>query len=140
MENSAISDAQITASSHWDANHAANRGRLHLQEVTTPVVMSEAWLSKTIDVNQWLQIDVLSMGNKYTRITGVATQGRDSTHYGEQYVSKYKLQYSNDEVNFQYYKEHGQTTDKVKFIYFSRQISGSKTKIVSFLHAVKTCF
>ena len=28
-------------------------------------------------------------------------------------MTKYKLQYSDDGVNFQYYKEQGQTTDKV---------------------------
>ena len=64
------------------------------------------------DADQWLQIDLFSLGNKYTRITGVATQGRRNERY-QQWVSKYKLQYSNDGVNFRYYKEQGQTADKV---------------------------
>ena len=32
VESGAISDAQISASSQWDANHAAIQGRLHFQK------------------------------------------------------------------------------------------------------------
>ena len=108
MQNGLISDTQISASSQWDTKHAANQARLHLQKNSGK---TGCWSSATRDTNQWLQIDVLGMGNKYTRITGVATQGRNSSH--EQWVSKYKLQHSNDGVTFQYYREQGQTTDKV---------------------------
>lgn len=73
---------------------------------------ASAWISLTKDADQWLQIDLFSLGNKYTRITGVATQGRRNENY-QHWVSKYKLQYSNDGVNFRYYKEQGQTADKV---------------------------
>ena len=60
------------------------------------------------DVNQWLQVD---LGNQYTKATRVATQGREYSSYR---VTEYKLQYSNDGVNVQYYKE--QNTDKVKLV------------------------
>ena len=114
MENGFISDAQLSASSRWNDFEGADRGRLHLTEVWDPHLRSGAWIAKTNDINQWLQIDVLSLNRKYVRVTRVATQGRDSTAYGGvQCVKTYKLQYSNDGVNFQYYKENGQTTAKV---------------------------
>ena len=114
MENGLISDAQLSASSRWNDFEGADRGRLHLTEVWDPHLRSGAWIAKTNDINQWLQIDVLGLNRKYVRVTRVATQGRDSTAYGGvQCVKTYKLQYSNDGVNFQYYKENGQTTAKV---------------------------
>ena len=110
MENGEISDNQIIASSEWNEKHSANLGRLHFQGGA--LGKASAWISLTKDADQWLQIDLFSLGNKYTRITGVATQGRRNESY-QQWVSKYKLQYSNDGVNFRYYKEQGQTADKV---------------------------
>ena len=110
MENGAISDKQIIASSEWNEKHSANMGRLHFNGGA--LGKASAWFSLTKDADQWLQIDLFSLGNKYTRITGVATQGRRNENY-QQWVSKYKLQYSNDGVNFGYYKEQGQTADKV---------------------------
>ena len=122
MESGVISDSQISASSAHPiaADHAAHQGRLNFQENS---VKAGAWAAATNDVNQWLQVD---MGNQLTKVSRVATQGR---HYsskwpGEpysQWVTKYKLQYSDDGVNFQYYREQGQTTDKVKVLRF-RQV------------------
>ena len=114
MENGLISDEQLSASSRWNDFEGADRGRLHLTEVWDPHLRAGAWIAETNDINQWLQIDVLGLNRNYVRVTGVATQGRDSTAYGGvQCVKTYKLQYSNDGVNFQYYKENGQTTAKV---------------------------
>lgn len=110
MENGEISDNQIIASSEWNEKHSANMARLHFNGGA--LGKASAWFSLTKDADQWLQIDLFSLGNKYTRITGVATQGRRNENY-QQWVSKYKLQYSNDGVNFRYYKEQGQTADKV---------------------------
>ena len=98
METGAISDAQISASSEWDANHAAKQGRLHFQAVPGK---AGSWSAKANNVNQWLQID---LGNQHTKVTRVATQGRNAY---SQWVTKYKLQYSDDGVNFQYYRENG---------------------------------
>ena len=111
METGAISDAQISASSEWDANHAAKQGRLHFQAVPGK---AGSWSAKANNVNQWLQID---LGNQRTKVTRVATQGRNAY---SQWVTKYKLQYSDDGVNFRYYREQGQTTDKVKVLRFSK--------------------
>ena len=51
----------------------------------------------------------------------MATQGRNynrrwppGSH--SQWVKEYKLQYSDDGVNFQYYREQGQPTDEVKIL------------------------
>ncbi|XP_068752557.1 protein sidekick-1-like isoform X3 [Montipora capricornis] len=103
MEFGAIKDAQIQASSEFDLNHAAIQGRLNFQKSGEK---RGAWSAKKSDENQWLQIDLRA---SYTKVTAVASQGRNDF---KQWVTKYKLQYSNDRVTFQYYKEQGQTVDK----------------------------
>ena len=105
MESGAISDGQLTASSQYDANTAAIQGRLHLQVAGDK---AGAWSALSNDVNQWLQVD---LGNQVTAVTRVTTQGRNKNY---QWVTKYNLQYGDDEVNFHYYKEQGQSTKKVK--------------------------
>ena len=104
MESSAISDGQVSASSQWDVNHAPRQGRLYFQAVPGK---AGSWSARANDVNQWFQID---LRNQNTKVTRVATQGRNA--YG-QWVTKYKLQYSNDGQNFHYYREHGQSAIKV---------------------------
>ena len=101
VESGAISNGQMTASSSWDSSIVAHIGRLNGHE---------SWAPKFIDVHQWLQVD-LGLTN-HNNVTGVATQGRDSTRV-KQWVKTYKLQFGKDGVSFQYYRELGQTTDKV---------------------------
>lgn len=112
MENGDISDAQISASTSWNSNHAPAQARLNFQETA---VKAGSWAAAVNDVNQWLQID---LHDTDTVVARVASQGRDysSSWYGPhlQWVTKYKLQYSNDGVSFDYYKEQGQTSAKVK--------------------------
>ena len=114
MESGAISDSQISASSQYDANHAAIQGRLNFQETSGK---AGAWVPAYNDGNPWLQVD---LGNQLTNVTRVATQGRNYNQWPRgphnQWVTKYKLQYSDDGVNFQYYREQGQPTDKVKLL------------------------
>lgn len=99
MENGTIIDGQITASSQWDDNHSANQGRLNFQETEKK---AGAWSAARNDGNQWLQIN---LGSPYiTRVTSVATQGRNGY---DQWVTTYRLMYSDDGVNFLYYKKHG---------------------------------
>ena len=109
MESGAISDFQISASSEWDSAHAAFYGRLH--HVATPGSHSGVWASGISDANQWLQVD-LGIHSSST-ITRVATQGRAYLH--NQWVTKYKMQHSNDGINFLYYRELGQTAHKVRY-------------------------
>ena len=104
MESRAIIDGQISASSEFNNNHAAVQGRLYFNS-TGPKI--GGWLAGIIDDSQWLQID---FGNQYTRVTGVATQGRNN-HWDR--VTKYRLQSSDDGVNFSYYIEQGQAKKKV---------------------------
>ncbi len=92
MESGAISDGQIIASSEYSI---ASNGRLHLQPTGEN---AGCWAAGTIDLYQWLQVD---LGSLNTIVTVVATQGRSDSN---QWVTKYKLQYSNDGLNFQYYR------------------------------------
>ena len=105
MENGEISDEQITASTQWDDNHAPILGRLHFPEAGG---RAGGWAAGIRDANQWLQVD---LKNKYTNVTGVATQGRNAHH---EWVTKYNLQYSDDGVNFSFYMEQGYNSTKVK--------------------------
>ena len=104
MGSGAIPNAQIKASSEWDGNHAAIQGRLNFQRSG---VKQGAWSAKSNDRNQWLQID---LGAAFTKVTRVASQGRNGA---DQWVTKYRLQYSNDGVNYQNYREQGQTVNEV---------------------------
>ena len=104
MENRFIKDAQITASSEWDSNHAAVQGRLNFKAGGGK---RGAWSARSNDANQWIQVAL----GKYTKLTGIATQGRNGAHH---WVTKYQLQYSDDGVNFHYYRAPGQSSPKVK--------------------------
>lgn len=101
MESRKISDDQITASLYTNLDHAPYRARLYNQESaiawTTPVG------------SHWLQID---LRDRSIRITRVATQGRYSY---DQWVTMYQLQYGDDGVTFQYYRDK-QAVIKVKYI------------------------
>ncbi|PFX33163.1 Neuropilin-2 [Stylophora pistillata] len=132
MESGAIKDAQITASTQWDDNHAPQRARLNMKLTG---VKRGAWLSRVKDLKQWLQVDLGS----YTTVTGVATQGRNG-HWPEQWVTKYRLQYSNDGVNFHYYKEKednsfklfdgNQDTDSIVYHKLARQITARYIRFI----------
>ena len=107
MQSGVISDGQISASSEYSADHAAIQGRLNFKKAG---IKRGSWSSRTCDTKQWLQVD---LGSYYTRVSRVATQGRNSF---DQWVTEYQLQYGNNGVNFQFYREQGQTANKVKEI------------------------
>ena len=104
MENGAISDAQISASSQWDDNHGPHRARLNRRRFGNK---RGAWVALNNDIYQWLQVDLRT----YTTVTRIATQG--SSDWNE-WVTKYSLQYSEDGVNFHFYKALGQDSPKVR--------------------------
>ena len=108
MENGEISDRQITASSQLDASRAAIRGRLNLKATGNKAA---SWSAVSNDPSPWLQVD---LGSPNTKVTGVATQGRN---YPPQWVAKYKLQFSNDGVIFQYYTDLRRIENKVEYIF-----------------------
>ena len=99
METKGIRDGQISASSEFSASYTASFGRLQF---------SGTWITQFNDINQWLQIDLMT--NLYVSVTRVATQGR---YDWDEWVTEYKLQYSSDKVDFQYYRDRGQSRDKV---------------------------
>ena len=101
MESRAISDHQISASSEWASNYAAIQGRLNFQAGNGK---SGAWSARDNNQNQWLQADLGSSKN----ITHLATQGRNAYN---QWVTSYKVEYSNNDAFFHCYQGHG--TDKV---------------------------
>ena len=104
METGAINDGQISASSEHSASLAANRGRLNAQH---SLHKGGSWSAKSVDQNQWLQIDI---GSQYTKVTRVATQGRSNY---PQWVTKYMLQYSNGGEDFIDYKKQYHMAYKV---------------------------
>ena len=107
MESGAILDAQITASSQYDDHHGAYQGRLHFQQSG---MTQGGWKAVENAGYQWLQVD---LGGQRPRVTRVATQGRNSTDWNE-WVTRYKIRYSDDAITFWCYIEQGQATDKVK--------------------------
>ncbi|CAH3186775.1 unnamed protein product, partial [Porites lobata] len=98
MEKGAITDGQISSSSQLDANHEASQGRLNLKG---------SWSAYANDAEQWLQID---LGSNPVTVTRVATQG---SNLKSQWVINYTLNYSDDGLNFQLYKQQGQSEHKV---------------------------
>ena len=103
MENGAIFDSQLTASSWTASNVTAKDARLNFPR-------GGAWVPN-LGPGQWLQIDLLDY---HTSVTSVATQGR-SLGYRNQWVTTYKLQFNNLDHSFKYFKEEGKTEDKVKY-------------------------
>ena len=89
MENNEISDGQIRASSSWDGSFVVSRGRLSIK----------------------------ASGANDTKVTGVATQGRQDA---DQWVTSYKLQYGSDGLNFQYYKDQGEEKVSKNYLAFSK--------------------
>ena len=107
-------DSQLSASSQWDSIQAPSQGKLNYQESRNK---AGAWVAAQNNANQRLQVDLGSQ----KRVRNLATQGRNySLHwigYHAQWVTKYKLQYSNDGVNFQYYQEQGVVKVKTNILF-----------------------
>ena len=95
MESQVISDAQITASTHWNNYFSA---RLNLG----------GWVAIPIDPRQWLQVDL----GTYASVTSVATQGV-KIEWVKLWIVSYNLQYSDDGLTFRFYKGPGETQPKV---------------------------
>ena len=96
MQDNRISDDQITASSMWSRKyeyyHGATNARLNRpsQSGTTG-----AWSALTNDLNQWIQVHLMTP----TWVAGVLIQGRQDVN---QWVTEYKVEYSNDGQNWMY--------------------------------------
>ena len=104
MESGAILDSQLSASSEWDNTLSVAQGRLN----SIPQAgKGGSWSARTNDANQWFQVD---LGQLNTKVTRLAIQGRQEAG---QWVTKYRIKYSDDGLNYQDYKEEGQTVIEV---------------------------
>ena len=111
MENGAITDAQLSASSQWigKALHAPSQGRLNFQ--SDPGKKAGAWSPRYKDPNPWLQVDL----DSYTTVTRIATQGRNG--WGDWWVTKYRILYSDNGITFHYYKDPSANSAKVNYLF-----------------------
>ena len=91
MENRAIPDSNITASSSFNKSFGPERARLHMKmERKGDVWYSAGWGTKMNDTKQWLEINMKEVIN----VTGIVTQGgyyQSSPEYG--WVTSYSLSY-----------------------------------------------
>ena len=111
MESGAISDAQISASSHYTryglADYSAKKARLNSRHSWRN---GGYWAAATNDLHQWLQVDL----GGYTKVTRVATQG-SGYRYLKWRVTKFKIQYSSGGVIWRFYEEPGNSNAKVRW-------------------------
>uniref|UniRef100_A0A452RPW4 Coagulation factor VIII n=1 Tax=Ursus americanus TaxID=9643 RepID=A0A452RPW4_URSAM len=99
MENKAISDAQITASSYLNSMFATwspSQARLHLQGRTN------AWRPQANNPNEWLQVDF----QKTMKVTGITTQGVKSL-LTSMYVKEFLIASSQDGHNWTLFLQNG---------------------------------
>ncbi|XP_019571636.2 coagulation factor VIII [Rhinolophus sinicus] len=99
MENKAISDAQITASSYLNnmfATWSPSQARLHLQGRTN------AWRPQANNPEEWLQVDF----QKTMKVTGITTQGVKSL-LTSMYVKEFLISSSQDGHNWTPFLQNG---------------------------------
>lgn len=100
MENGSIPNDAIKASSELDEHHGATRARLNTKPEGD---LMGAWVPLESDDSQWLEVDL----GKVVEITKVGTQGGGE---GVKHcVTSYILLFSEDQENFQEYKENDET-------------------------------
>ena len=97
MEDGKIPNGYITASSTYNRYTAPWQGRLNNKARGR---LKGAWSAKRNNRKQWLQFNL----GISTLVTEIRTQGRQDAN---QWVTKYKLFYSNNGVRFTPYKKGG---------------------------------
>ena len=101
-DNNIIRDEQMSASTHTFSNQAED-GRLN---------GNKAWRPDRNGVaGEWIQVTL----DKPMKVTAIATQGRNSNDGGgdDEWVTQYKVQYSNDGQDLMYIKNADETADMV---------------------------
>ena len=96
IERGSITNAQITASTQHDYQYRSYYARLNSK--------SGSWIPTSLNAHQWLRVDL----GKKTSVREIKTQGRYNSN---QWVTSYRVSYSNDGSSFQTYKENNK--DKV---------------------------
>ena len=104
MRSGLIKNNRVTASSEFNARHAAWLGRLGRAKRGAYV---GAWCAKHNNHNQWFKVDF----GRATKITKIATQGRQDTN---QWVTRYTVSSSLDGVHWAMYRY--KNSDKVSVV------------------------
>ena len=95
MESGKINNSQITASSVWSE---ASQMQPWAARLNNP---NGFWHAKQARVGEWLQIDF----KQKTVVTKIATKGRPTN---SQWVTSYKISFSQEAVLWDFYKEKGE--------------------------------
>ena len=93
MADNRIWDSQLKASSS-DPIYPYTMGRLNLTG-------GQCWRPDSSERRPWFKVDFLML----TKVSGVMTQGQNFG--GQSFVTRYKISYSNNDGDFQTYKEYG---------------------------------
>ena len=96
MKSGKIPDSAITATTIYSQFHGPERARL---DTVKSGSYAGAWVPKTQDMGQWIEVDL----GKYTKITRIATQGRQDA---AQWVKSYSITYSVDGGPFLPYNDN----------------------------------
>ena len=105
MEDGGILDGQLSASTVHHVNNGPENARLNFDPNSPKKGCWSAGVNH-LDISQWIQVDLL----EETVVSGIVLQGREDCC--NQWVTKYKMQFSNDGVNWQYLKD-GENLDAV---------------------------
>ena len=106
MKDGTIQDSQLTASSEYTA-HADSHSPINARlDLPASPGRTGSWSASQNDLNQWIQADLLTP----RCIIGIVMQGR---YESTQRVTRYKVQYGNDEVTWLYVKDVTQTNHAV---------------------------
>ena len=106
MKDGTILDSQLTASSIWHVAFVPYKARLD---------QSGQWLAnrQSQNVFQWIQVD---FGGTVRYISGLITQG--GTAAFPRYVTNYKIEYSTDDLVWQFVKYDDNNQTKVRRVFF----------------------
>lgn len=107
MQTGAIADTQLTASSVYYGFLGLQRWGPELARLHNTGIVN-AWTSSNYDKTPWIQVNLLEK----MRVSGVVTQGASRAGKTE-YVLAYRVAYSLDGREFEFYKEENQNQKKV---------------------------
>ena len=96
MEDWRIPDSQITASTYMEIYFVPSNARLNRASDSTTSFGS--WSSAFRDAYQWIQVDL----GFVMIVSGIVLQGREGR---VQYVTKYKVRYSDDGSSWRWVKD-----------------------------------
>ena len=97
MENHAIKDIQVTASSAYGPQALPNFGRLNMELANGEC---RYWMAHSSDVEPWLQVEF----RRFVKIVEILTQGACDVNY---WVKKFSVAYSSNGYTFVKYHENG---------------------------------